>query len=77
MKDLGKKYYGQVVIVEEFSREPQIVLSRYDISDLNGNMISDFDEKLNHRILIDTSKCDEIRLVYDKESKYLLYDDME
>jgi len=75
IQSINRKYFGQIVLIEDFQREPQIVLSRYEIWNLNGEKLSDFDQKPNYRIMIDISKCDEIRFIYDKDSEYVLIND--
>lgn len=64
----GIEITGQLVIVEEYQRMPMLVLDRYIIKDLHGNIIEDNDEDLTKRILVDTQYCDRIELIYDKES---------
>lgn len=66
--DQGIVIIGQLVIVEEYQRNPMLVLNRYIIEDFSGNIVEDNDDVLTKRILIDTQKCDRVELIYDKDS---------
>lgn len=61
---------GILVLVEEFQREPQILLQQYQVFDLEGNMIEDYIDYPNQRILIKTERFDNIDIVYDVESTH-------
>ena len=68
-KKLQRHYFGQIVLVEEFERYPRIVLSRYTIYDKHNNIIEDYDKDPTQRIVIETTLYDDIRLVYNENSK--------
>lgn len=60
---------GILVSVEEFQREPQIVLQQYQVLDLEGRVLEDYMGKPERHILIKTQKFDSIDIIYDKDSK--------
>ena len=60
---------GILVSVEEFQREPQIVLQQYQVLDLEGRVLKDYMGKPERHILIKTQKFDSIDIIYDKDSK--------
>ncbi len=62
-------YYGICVLVEDFQRYPQIVLSNYTKRDLSGEIIEDCYEKPEKRVVIDTSKFNYNELIYGKDSE--------
>ena len=55
---------GQLLLVEDFQRFPQLVLTRYIRKDLRGNVIIDMTYNPKERIVIDTAKCDIVELSY-------------
>ena len=59
---------GQLIIVEEYQRMPLLVLNRYIIKDLCGNIVEDKDSDITRRIIVDTQKCSRIELIYDINS---------
>lgn len=68
-KDTEEYYYGLVCLSENFKDEPKIVLKRYSIYKENSNEpIKDYNTDPAKRIVIDTSKCEVIKLTYSNNS---------
>lgn len=74
-KELNLKYVGILACVEDFQRQPLIVLTRYSkcgfLEDENGETSIDFTNDPKQRIVLDTSKADYIEFVYDKDSEVI------
>jgi hypothetical protein len=67
--DLDLDYYGVCVLVEDYQRYPQVVLSNYIKRTLDGVEIEDCYNKPEKRVIIDTSKFNYIELIYNKDSE--------
>ena len=62
-------YFGILVVVEDYPRFPQIVLSNYLKRTMNGEIIEDCYLSPEKRVIIDTSKCEIIELIYESSSE--------
>jgi hypothetical protein len=67
--DLDLDYYGVCVLVEDFQRYPQVIISNYVKRTLDGTVIEDCYLKPEKRAIIDTSKFSNIELIYNKNSE--------
>ncbi len=68
--ETNEYYFGLVCLSENFKDNPKIVLKRYAIfKDTNDDPIKDYNNDPCKRILIDTSKCDVIKLTYSNENE--------
>lgn len=67
--ELDLDYFGIIVLVEDFQRQPQIVLSNYIKRNIAGITIEDCYCKPEKRVIIDTSKYNYIELIYEKDSE--------
>lgn len=61
-------YYGQYKYGEEFGSEPIIALIRYQVMDLDGNIIEDNSNDYNQVVLLNTKDFERIELVYEDNS---------
>lgn len=80
-KQLNVQYLGKLVCIEDFHRQPIIVLGNYsqcqfddNINDVNDTAI-DCTSDSKQRIVIDTARADYIKLIYDKDSENIKNDD--
>lgn len=64
------RYFGQLVLYEDFERQPIIQLANYTCWE-NDNVIYDFSEDPTRTVLIDTSKYSDIDIVYQKSSNII------
>lgn len=60
--------FGRLVLIEEFQRFPMIVVDEYEYTKIDETPVEDFSKDDCRRILIDTSKCDTVRLIYNEKS---------
>lgn len=74
-KELNAQFLGKLVCIEDFQRQPTIVLGNYsqcefneDINDAD-NISIDCTNDSKQRVVIDTAKADFIKLIYDKDSE--------
>ncbi|MGX8699799.1 hypothetical protein [Caproiciproducens sp.] len=64
------EYLGILAMIEDFQRNPIIVLTRYTERNFSTREeIHDYTNDPTRRVLIDTAKYDRIELIYDKKSK--------
>lgn len=68
--DTNIRYFGQLVVYEEFERFPIIQLCRYINWDNNG-LLNDYSDDPTRTVLIDTSKYTEIDVTYQKCSDFI------
>lgn len=61
-------YYGQYKYGEEFGSEPIIALIRYQVMDLDGNIIEDNSDDYNQVVLLNTRDFERIELTYEDHS---------
>lgn len=64
-------YIGITAVVEDYTRQPLIVLSRYSLYDEYGELIKSYKDNATKRILIDTSKFKIINIIYNENSKII------
>lgn len=64
LKNLNEEIYGEVYLAEMNNRYPIVVLRRYEVCDLDGEKIKDFENDYSKFYVLDTSKCDKIEYVY-------------
>ena len=57
-------YLGQYLYGEEFEREPIIVLANYQLIDTSGNIIIDYSQNPNEKIMLNTKDFERIELTY-------------
>ena len=69
IKSQNEDIWGQVDTVELHNRKPLILLSDYEICDLDGNIIKDLKDDTTRKILVDTEKCDRLEVVYNEKSQ--------
>lgn len=68
--DTNIRYFGQLVVYEEFERFPIIQICKY--INWNGDtLLNDFSEDPTRTVLIDTSKYTEIDITYQKSSNFI------
>ena len=60
--------FGRLVLIENYERNPMLVLDMYEYTTIDGKVEENIEEDLHRRILIDSSKCDTIRIVYNEDS---------
>lgn len=63
-KNENISYLGQFRYGEPFTNEPKIVLSTYQILDLEGNVLADYSEKPNDMVVLNTKDFDRIEITY-------------
>lgn len=63
----GNIYYGQVELIESHERFPLITLVYYEKRDKDGTQLEDHTHDYTQKVLIDTAKCDSIKLLYNAE----------
>lgn len=68
--DTNIRYFGQLVMYEEFERFPMIQLCRY-INWKNSDLLNDYSNDPTRTVLIDTSKYSEIDITYQKCSDFI------
>lgn len=68
-KEKDNIYLGVLCLIEEFERQPIVVLCRYSVYDSQGNEIVNYENDPTKRILIDTSKYPIINFFYEEDSK--------
>lgn len=68
--DTKSRYFGQLVMYEEFERSPIIQICKY-MSWSGETLLYDFSEDPTRTVLIDTSKYTEIDIVYQKVSNVI------
>ncbi len=68
--DTKIRYYGQLVVYEEFERCPIIQICKY-MSWQGDDLLYDFSDDPTRTVLIDTSKYTEIDIVYQKCSDFI------
>lgn len=61
---LKTHYCGELDLLEDFERKPILILRKYKSFDENGNVIDDYSDDNNFKILIDTSLYDNIKIAY-------------
>lgn len=70
--DTNIRYYGQLVVYEEFERFPIIQICKY--MNWNGDsLLNDYSNDPTRTVLIDTSKYTEINIIYQKTSNFIKY----
>lgn len=67
--DTEQEYLGQLASVEDFQRQPMIILAYYQQRSLDGKIIADNSKKSTERVLLDTSKFDVIEMTYHPDSE--------
>lgn len=60
----GNLFYGEVELIESHERYPQITLVYYKRTDLDGNIVEDYTKDGTQKFVLDTAKCDTIKLLY-------------
>ena len=61
-------YLGQYLYGEEFEREPIIVLVNYQLIDTSGNIIIDYSQSPNEKIMLNTRDFERIELTYENRN---------
>jgi len=64
---LKTHYSGELDTLEDFSRKPIIILRKYTSYDKKGNIIKDYSNDFNFKIMIDTSQYDDIKIAYPEK----------
>lgn len=64
------RYFGQVVMYEEFERFPIIQICKY-MAWKNDEILFDYSDNPTQTVLIDTSKYTEIDIIYQKNSNVI------
>lgn len=64
--ELDLDIIGQLVECEEYQRYPQILLTCYKETSLDGKEIVNHQGDVNEQILIDVGKADSVEITYDK-----------
>ncbi len=64
------RYFGQVVMYEEFERFPIIQICKY-MAWKDNDLLFDYSDNPTQTVLIDTSKYTEIDIVYQKNSQVI------
>ncbi len=64
------RYFGQVVMYEEFERFPIIQICKY-MAWKDNDLLFDYSDDPTQTVLIDTSKYTEIDIIYQKNSNVI------
>ena len=56
--------YGELTYTEIGARHPILVLGRYEICKLNGEVVKNLEDDLARFYVLDTEKCDRLEFVY-------------
>lgn len=64
------RYFGQVVMYEEFERFPIIQICKY-MAWKDNDLLFDYSDDPTQTVLIDTSKYTEIDIIYQKNSNII------
>lgn len=70
-KDPNISYLGNVVKSEPYVSNPKIILNKYSILDLDGNVLADYSKDENEYVIMSTDDFDRIEITYSDESKCL------
>lgn len=70
-KDPNISYLGNVVKSEPYVSNPKIILNKYSILDVDGNVLADYSKDKNEYVIMSTDDFDRIEITYSDESKCL------
>ena len=63
-KDKDISYLGQVKFIEEFAKEPIVVLQAYQIIDTQGEVITDYSKDINELAILNLKNFEKVDLTY-------------
>ena len=66
---LKTHYCGELDSLEDFERKPILILRKYKSYDENGNVVDDYSDDTNYKIMIDTDLYDCIKIAYPENVK--------
>lgn len=67
-KDQNISYLGSVVKSEPYASNPKIILNRYSILDLDGNVLADYSKDEKEYVIMNTDDFDRIEITYSDNS---------
>lgn len=67
-KDQNISYLGNVVKSEPYVSNPKIILNRYSILDLNGNVLADYSKDEKEYVIMSTDNFDRVEITYSDNS---------
>lgn len=67
-KDPNISYLGYVIKSEPFQRNPHIILGGYQILDINGDVLANYQDNENEQVILSTESFDRVEITYTSKS---------